>query len=119
MSIGNSSNTFIPPSEVAQAAKEGLAYRAKFRRGGTIVGIARGQQLSQREPLSVQDVRRIYSYFARHEVDKKGKNFENLERPSNGRIAWLLWGGEPGKEWVTKVRNSLVKENGRIKSKKS
>ncbi len=98
----------IPPANVAKAATEGLKYRAKFHRGGTAVGIARARQLSRREQLSVQDIRRIYSYFARHEVDKKGKNFDNLDRPSNGRIAWLLWGGDPGKVWVTKMRNHFL-----------
>ena len=47
------------------------------------------------------------SFFARHEVDKKGKNFGNPNRPSNGFIAWMLWGGDPGKEWAQSVRAQM------------
>lgn len=101
-------STRIPPEAVAKAAQEGLAYREKFHRGGTAVGIARARQLANREELTATDIRRIYAYFARHEVDKKGKDFDNLARPSNGRIAWLLWGGEPGKEWVAKERARIL-----------
>ena len=53
----------------------------------------------------------MYAYFARHEVDKKGKNFGNEEKPSNGYIAWLLWGGEPGKRWATKLRNEMKQQD--------
>jgi hypothetical protein len=45
------------------------------------------------------------SYFARHEVDKKGKGFSPGEDgyPSNGRIAWALWGGDSGKSWADNI----------------
>lgn len=100
---------FTPPKEVAKAAEKGLAFRSAFHRGGTAVGIARGRQLSNRETVSPDTIKRMYSYFARHEVDKKGKNFGNEERPSNGYIAWLLWGGDPGRQWATKLRNAMKK----------
>jgi HK97 family phage prohead protease len=46
----------------------------------------------------------MVSYFARHEVDKQGKGWSPGEEgyPSAGRIAWALWGGEPGKVWANK-----------------
>lgn len=49
----------------------------------------------------------MYSFFARHEVDKRGKDFGNPERPSNGFIAWLLWGGDPGKKWCEDVYKKM------------
>ena len=106
----HTSISFKPPADVAKAAKEGLALRSEFHRGGTAVGIARGKQLSRRDPVSPEVVKRMYSYFARHEVDKKGKNWANKDKPSNGRIAWLLWGGDPGRKWATKLRNEMKKE---------
>jgi hypothetical protein len=57
----------------------------------------------------------MYSFFSRHEVDKKGKDFNNSERPSNGKIAWLLWGGDSGFAWATSKRNAIM----RIRSQKS
>jgi len=47
------------------------------------------------------------SFFARHEVDKKAEGFNQGEDgyPSNGRIAWALWGGDAGKSWAEKIAN--------------
>jgi len=99
--------SFKPPLEVAKAAKKGLELRSQFHRGGTAVGIARGRQLSNRTTVSPDVIKRMYSYFARHEVDKKGKNWAHPTKPSNGYIAWLLWGGEPGRKWATQLRNEM------------
>ena len=45
---------------------------------------------------------RMVSYFARHEVDKQGQGWNQGEEgyPSAGRIAWALWGGDPGRTWA-------------------
>lgn len=53
--------------------------------------------LSARKSLSPDTIKRMASYFARHEVDKRAKNFGNDANPSAGYIAWLLWGGEEGR----------------------
>jgi len=89
-----------PPAEVASAAEKGLKFRAKFRRGGTTVGIARARDLHHRKSLSDLTVKRMASYFARHKVDKRAENFGNDEDPSTGYIAWLLWGGDAGQKWA-------------------
>lgn len=96
--------SFTPPSGVASAAKRGLELRKKFKRGGTEVGVARAVQLSNQKPVSADTIKRMRSYFARHEVDKKGKDWNNAERPSNGKIAWLLWGGDAGQRWVNQKK---------------
>jgi hypothetical protein len=51
----------------------------------------------------------MVSFFARHEVDKQGEGFSPGEPgyPSNGRIAWALWGGDPGKAWAGKVKRQM------------
>jgi hypothetical protein len=45
----------------------------------------------------------MYSFFSRHEVDKKGKDWDNAENPSNGKIMWLAWGGDAGFSWSRKI----------------
>lgn len=40
-------------------------------------------------------------------MDKKGKNFDNVQAPSKGYIAWLLWGGDAGKEWAEEMKDQL------------
>jgi hypothetical protein len=88
-----------PTEAMASNARRGLELRKKFGRGGTSVGVARARDLSNRKELSPETVARMYSFFSRHEVDKKGKDWDNAERPSNGKIAWLLWGGDSGYAW--------------------
>lgn len=99
---------FVPTKEVAEAAKKGLFLKEKFNKGGTKIGWDRARQLIDMVPISSRDIIRIVSYFARHEVDKKAKNFGNDEDPSKGYIAWLLWGGEPGRKWAEAIKNSLA-----------
>ena len=89
-----------PPLEVAKEAKRGLELRKQYKRGGTEIGVWRAENLVKRTPLDIGELKRIRSYFARHEVDKRGKDWNNRERPSAGYIAWLLWGGEPGRAWA-------------------
>jgi hypothetical protein len=54
----------------------------------------------------------MYSFFSRHEVDKQGQGFSPNEDgyPSNGRIAWSLWGGDAGFSWSKTERNKIMKD---------
>jgi len=61
------------------------------------VGIRRGGQLANQQRVSVSTLKRMVSYFARHEVDKKGKGWG---KDSKGYQAWLLWGGDSGRDWA-------------------
>lgn len=92
----------VPTNEMAEEAERGLAWREEFGRGGTLVGVARARDIANKRTLSPDTIRRMRSYFARHEVDKEGEGFSPGEDgyPSAGRIAWALWGGDPGKAWV-------------------
>lgn len=101
-----------PTDGMAQEARKGLDWRKEFNRGGTAVGVARANQLIKKERLSIRTVTRMYSYFARHEVDKKAKGFRQGEEgyPSAGRIAWALWGGDAGQSWSKKVYRQIQNE---------
>jgi hypothetical protein len=102
----------IPPPEVATAAKRGLELREKFHRGGTSVGAHRARQLSERRPLSLRTVVAMSAYFARHEVDKASMSHDwgDEANPSAGYVAWLLWGGEPGRRWADSLKARLNKD---------
>jgi hypothetical protein len=104
-----------PTESMANNARRGLELRRKFGRGGTAVGVARARDLMNRNKLSPSTVLRMYSFFSRHEVDKQGKDWNNSERPSNGKIAWLLWGGDSGFAWAKSKRNAIMN----IRSQKS
>ena len=73
----------------------------------TMVGVARARDLSNGKNISADTIRRMHSYFARHEVDKKGKDWANQSNPSAGYIAWLGWGGDSGRSWVNGIIRKL------------
>jgi hypothetical protein len=101
-----------PTDAMAAEAKRGLEWREKFNRGGTAVGVARARDISNKSNLSPDTVRRMVSYFARHEVDKQGTGFSPGEDgyPSAGRIAWALWGGDAGASWARAKSEALKRE---------
>ena len=104
-----------PTEAMANAAKRGLKLRKEHGRGGTEVGVARARDISNRKDLSPSTVKRMKSFFARHEVDldapaaKEG----NEGYPSAGLIAWLLWGGDPGKTWAESKVEAIDRESGK------
>lgn len=90
--------TYKPTEGMAVAARRALKWKEEGRPGGTLVGLARANQLKDREPLSESTVLRMYSFFSRHEPDKQATGFNSGEEgyPSKGRVAWDLWGGDGG-----------------------
>ena len=100
---------FTAPEGARIEAQRGLDWRAEYGRGGTEVGVARARDIARGANLSPETVRRMNSYFARHEVDKQGEGWSPGEDgyPSAGRIAWALWGGDPGAAWAGKVADQM------------
>jgi hypothetical protein len=100
---------FTAPDGAKEEAERGLAWREEYNRGGTAVGVARARDIANGENLSPDTINRMVSYFARHEVDKQGEGWSPDEDgfPSAGRIAWALWGGDPGRTWAEKVQGQM------------
>lgn len=93
----------VPPKAVADEAQRGLDMREQHGRGGIGPGQARARQLTSGKPMKLETIKRMKAYFDRHEVDKQGADWDNAENPSNGKIAWLLWGGDAGWKWAKEV----------------
>lgn len=106
----------VPTDGMVTEAKRGLEWRKEFGRGGTIIGITRANQIVNKTKLSPRTVRRMHSFFSRHEVDKRADGFRPGEDgyPSNGRIAWALWGGDAGQSWARKKVAQLDRERGKF-----
>ena len=103
---------YKPTDAMKEEAQRGLDWRREHGRGGTDVGIARARDISNGKSLSEETVKRMHSFFSRHEVDKDAEGFSPGEEgyPSNGRIAWALWGGDAGFAWSRRIAKSLEKE---------
>jgi len=100
---------FTPPAGVREEAAKGLEWRREYGRGGTAVGVARARDLSNGTNITPDTAKRMASYFARHEVDKQGEGWSPGQDgfPSAGRIAWALWGGDPGQAWASKLTRQM------------
>ena len=122
---------FKPPAGVAEAAARGLDYRARAtpsERGGLTPaeasaqgvgsGVQRAVNLKNRDTISPEVIGQMVSFFARHEKNK-GVDPEYRGEPwrDKGHVAWLLWGGDPGRSWAEKVhgagRRRSQREGGR------
>lgn len=104
--------TYKPTEGMASAARRALKWKEEGKAGGTLVGMARANQLKDREPLSASTVMRMHSFFSRHEVDKQATGFSSGEEgfPSAGRVAWDLWGGDGGQTWAQQKRDQIVRD---------
>jgi len=102
----------VPTDSMVSEAKRGLEWRKEFNRGGTRVGATRANQIINKVKLSPSTVRRMFSFFSRHESDKTGQGFDRGEEgyPSRGRIAWALWGGDAGFSWSRAKVKQLDRE---------
>lgn len=86
----------VPPQSVRNNAKRGLELRRKHGRGGTAVGVARARDLANGKDIPEATLRRMNSFFARHGA----QGAASAATDSAQNIAWLLWGGSAGRNWV-------------------
>ena len=122
---------FKPPKSVADAAERGLEYRKKANpsdKGGLTPaeaseqgigsGVTRATNLKNRTNVSPEVIRQMCAFFSRHEKNK-GISAENKATPwkDKGHVAWLLWGGDPGKTWAEKVRDQMDRADEKAESK--
>jgi len=105
-------DSYAPTDEMAAEAELGLKWREEYGRGGTEVGVARARDISNKRNLSLDTVKRMHSYFSRHEVDKQASGWNQGEEgfPTAGRVAWQLWGGDAGQGWAARIVERVNKE---------
>jgi hypothetical protein len=100
-SMNKADGGYAPNNGMKSAARRALKWKeqGKATGAGTPVGWGRASDIVAGRSMSLDTVKRMYSFFSRHEVDKKGKDFYNTSNPSNGRIMWDAWGGDAGFSW--------------------
>jgi hypothetical protein len=108
--IKNINLKFYPNATMIDNANRALQWKDEGYDGGTRIGLARANQISNREKLSEDTILRMYSFFSRHEVDKQAEGFQSGEEgfPSPGRVAWDLWGGDAGYAWSRRIRDKIM-----------
>ena len=97
--------SYRPPAAVARAARRALDIRASVppsRRAGTPVGVRRAAQLAARQQVSLDTIKRMVSFFARH-GKSPGSAEARRDRTSKAAQAWGLWGGNAGRSWARRI----------------
>lgn len=110
-----SGRMYTIPKAVQEEAKRALEWRKKYKRGGTPVGMNTARTLARGGQIGIEKARHIAKYFPRHEVDKKATGYKPGQDgfPSNGRIAWALWGGDAAWRWSKQIveRDNAAKKS--------
>lgn len=94
------------PDAVSNNAKRGIELNAKVNnKCATDVGKIRATQLAQKKNISLETIKRMYSYLSRAE-----EFYNESDTEACGTISYLLWGGLAGKRWA----EAKLKELGQI-----
>jgi HK97 family phage portal protein len=104
------------PQGATNNARRMLEWREKYGRdvvkGGTRVGWERANQLASRESLSLDTVKRINSFLARHEDNAKiSEEYKNEPWRDNGYVAYNLWGGKSMVSWARRISDNEESNN--------
>lgn len=104
------------PQGATNNARRMLEWREKYGRdvvkGGTRVGWERANQLASRESLSLDTVKRINSFLARHEENAKiSEEYKNEPWKDNGYVAYNLWGGKSMVSWARRISDNEESNN--------
>lgn len=84
------------PDAVSNNAKRGIELNEKVNnRCATQVGKVRAQQLAKKEAVTVETIKRMFSYLSRAE-----EYYDEGDSEACGTISYLLWGGKAGLRWA-------------------
>jgi hypothetical protein len=90
--------TFRAPEGVRNNARRGIELNEKVgNKCATQTGKVRAQQIAN-ESMSLDTVRRMYSYLSRAET-----YYDPNDTKACGTISYLLWGGKAGLAWARNV----------------
>ncbi len=90
--------TFRAPEGVRNNARRGIELNEKVgNKCATQTGKVRAQQIAN-ESMSLDTVRRMYSYLSRAET-----YYDESDTKACGTISYLLWGGKAGLAWARNV----------------
>lgn len=99
--------SYKPTQAMADNARAGMKMRDEStdsNKAGTPVGLARANQFMKRESVSLDTVKRTYSFLSRaYAYYQPGKN-------TKGTQAYLMWGGNAGLTWA----KNILKQEGEI-----
>ena len=102
-SAENFEETFVVTDEISNIACRARKWKEENGSScGTNIGWTRSAQLCNKENISLDTVKRMYSYLSRHKVDlESSKDYET----GCGKLMYDAWGGEPALGWSERIIN--------------
>ena len=101
----------VAPKYIADQAKKALEIREtlpKSRQAGTLVGLARANQLANGDNLSKETLVRMRSYLIRAREDYRQAKSRGLNASNSKAIqAYMLWGGPRALTWANEQIEKL------------
>jgi len=95
------------PDAVSNNAKRGIELNKKVNnKCATQVGKVRAQQLAQKEAVTLETIKRMYSYLSRAE-----EYYDEGDTEACGTISYLLWGGKAGLRWADAKLKEIEKKS--------
>jgi len=104
--------------KVPENVKKTALYSFKLKKlgfgGGLETGWKRAKQLATKESISIQDLRYMRAWFARHiytsyptykKWAKAGRPKTKEWHSKHGIVSWLIWGADAGFKWVNSQKN--------------
>ena len=84
------------PSGVKNNAKKGIKLNEKNNnKCATQTGKVRAQQLAQGKPITIETIKRMFSYLSRAQ-----EYYDENDTKACGTISYLLWGGKAALRWA-------------------
>lgn len=112
---GKKSSVMIKvPENVKHTALYSFKLKKMGFKGGVETGWKRAKQLATRDSISIQDLKYMRAWFARHIITSYPtyKRWKAAGRPKDsswhnkrGIIAWLIWSADAGFKWVNSQKN--------------
>ena len=97
------------PDKVKETAKQGIELRKEYKRGGTPAAIQMAKDIVTKDELSMPKIKAMKAYFFRNKTQvqqgESGHRPSSNTIPSDEWIAWQLYGGNPGRDWVEGILN--------------
>lgn len=98
-----------PPQGVRDALRRGLELHAEGYGGDGLepATVAWARRLARGEAISEEKARAMRAWFARHESSPGEAEARRDDKTSPAWVAWLLWGGDAGQAWSSKILRAV------------
>lgn len=99
---------FDPTEAMKMAVTRALTWFEQSKGAGA-GDLSFAQKIASGERLSPEDVTRMHEYFSAHEMDKHVVGFfaDQAGFPAPERVAWDLYGGDPGYRWAIERKGQM------------